>query len=100
VPELSGASSIDFSTTGGTTGFAFFFAGPLNISGARNPACNANSAKAFPDGSRQLIGSIHSMGIGEIRMLECPRRPTPNPPGFCAFIVCSTDYFGQFGVFH
>src|SRR5580704_162199 len=34
-----------------------------NSSGARNPACSANSARALPEGSRQLPESSHSTGI-------------------------------------
>jgi hypothetical protein len=34
--------------------------GPFNNNGAKKPDCNANSASFFPDGNRQLIGSIHS----------------------------------------
>jgi hypothetical protein len=46
------------------SGFIFFFGCGARInSGAKNPVCNANSANAFPEGSRQLSGSIHSMGI-------------------------------------
>ena len=44
--------------------------------GARKPACSANSARSFPDGSRQLIGSIHSIGIRGIRV-ERRRRSIP-----------------------
>jgi hypothetical protein len=35
----------------------------VRISGAKNPACRANSASAFPDGRRQHIESIHSIGM-------------------------------------
>jgi hypothetical protein len=65
-----------------------FNRGIPNINGAKKPDCNANSANAFPDGSRQLIGSIHSMGMVGIRMGVRPRRPPPGLRGFefCTFI--------------
>ena len=54
-----------------------FVLGARIIRGARNPVCRANSASALPEGRRQLIGSIHSMGIWGIRMGEF-RRPGPD----------------------
>jgi hypothetical protein len=35
----------------------------LKSGGAKKPACNANSAKALPEGNRQLPASSHSIGI-------------------------------------
>jgi hypothetical protein len=63
---------------GSATFLRFLKAGVPNISGAKNPACNANSASALPEGKRQLIGSIHSIGIVGIRMGGL-RRPAPLP---------------------
>jgi len=60
----------------GSNGTFFFTLGPLKISGAKNPACKANSARAFPDGRRQLIGSIHSIGSGGIPPVDF-REPIP-----------------------
>jgi hypothetical protein len=92
-PIRSGASCVSFSATGangaGTAGFLRLILGVPNMSGAKNPACNANSANACPDGSRQLIGSIHSMGIRGIRTEERLLRPAPKLRGliFCDFIL-------------
>jgi hypothetical protein len=79
VPERAGSSptcsfnppaTFPGTGTGAALGFRFRKLGVPSINGARNPACNANSANFFPDGNRQLIGSIHSMGICEITMGE------------------------------
>jgi hypothetical protein len=84
-------------STASTGGAGFFFfllkLGVPNMSGAKNPACKANSAKAFPDGNLQLNGSIHSIGTCGIRMGEI-RWPPPLPGGvalrsFIQFSVCS-----------
>jgi hypothetical protein len=94
--------------TGGSAVFLRFLkpgepSGELNIKGAKNPACNANSASAFPDGKRQLIGSIHSMGICGIRMGEL-RRPAllPRWLAFWDFMSsCAPRYnFDRVGGFH
>jgi hypothetical protein len=71
--------------TTGATIFRFFSRGVPIIKGAKNPACNANSANAFPDGNRQLIGSIHSIGIWGILKGARPRLPDP-VFSFSAFI--------------
>jgi hypothetical protein len=112
VPGCSGTSPF-FAITLLTTGALAFLGrmvGDPNINGAKNPDCNQNSANAFPDGSRQLIGSIHSIGMFGIRAGERPVRPArgPNPDepkpggrvlrGFIPFApICN---FGRVGDFH
>jgi hypothetical protein len=98
VPESSGASFTRLSTIAGFTAgaviFFFFKLGALIIKGAKNPACKANSANAFPDGNRQLIGSIHSIGIWGIRTGAGPLRPDPvfPEPAFPDFIPFAPIY--------
>ncbi|HEV2199447.1 MAG TPA: hypothetical protein VGR73_06485 [Bryobacteraceae bacterium] len=108
MPERSGTSSpvserSNFTFSSFDDDFFFFNLGPFKIRGARKPACNANSAKAFPDGSRQLIGSIHS--IGRWGMLPDVRfRPALglSGPSFSDFILyCYSHYsFDRIGGFH
>jgi hypothetical protein len=106
VPGSSGASFTRLSTTGftaGTGNFRFFNRGVPIIRGAKKPACNANSASAFPDGKRQLIGSIHSIGIWGILTEARPLRPDPvfPEPAFPNFIpYAPITYFGGVGGFH
>ena len=90
MPESSGASFTRFSTTAGFTAgagiFRFFNRGDPIIKGAKKPACKANSANAFPDGNRQLIGSIHSIGIWGILTGTRPLRPVFPEPALSDFI--------------
>jgi hypothetical protein len=51
----------EFIAISDASGF-FLPLGARMINGARKPVCNANSASALPEGRRQLIGSIHSIG--------------------------------------
>jgi hypothetical protein len=114
VPDRSGTSSTFFAAItliGAAPVFFRFTAGDPNINGAKNPDCSQNSASAFPDGSRQLIGSIHSMGMLGIRMGtrldrgpgRAPRPDRPKPGGlvlrgFIPFApICN---FGRVGDFH
>src|SRR4029077_8259652 len=95
LPECSGTSPCLSATTGpagaGAGAFLRFKFGRSSIIGARKPDCSANSASSFPDGSRQLIGSIHSIGIREIRV-ERRRRsilvPRSTPPYSTISAVC------------
>jgi hypothetical protein len=107
VPEPSGASSTFFAAiallTAATPGFLRLIAGEPNINGAKNPDCNQNSASAFPDGRRQLIGSIHSIGMLGIRTDERPRFDEPKPGGrvLRGFIPIAPSFkFGGVGDFH
>jgi hypothetical protein len=101
VPDCSG-TSLFTALIGFMTGllsddaFATFLftLGPLRISGARKPACNANSASALPDGKRQLIGSIHSIGSVDMPT-DTFLRPAPlfralEPSGFIADVTPTT----------
>jgi hypothetical protein len=106
VPESSGASFTRVSTTGftaGTGNFRFFNRGVPIIKGAKKPACKANSASAFPEGNRQLIGSIQSIGIWGILAGIRPLRPDPvfPKPAFSDFIpFAPITKFGGVGGFH
>src|SRR5579872_4228224 len=75
-----------FAATVLTPGFFVIF-GARIMSGARNPVCSANSASAFPDGKRQLIGSIHSIGRwGILTLLLLRPAPVLRRLGLSGFI--------------
>jgi hypothetical protein len=71
------------------------------INGAKKPACKANSASAFPEGRRQLMGSIHSMGRCGIAWDE-RFRPAAALRALGIPFISGTPliYFGGIGGFH
>jgi hypothetical protein len=75
--------------------------------GARNPACSANSARALPDGNRQLPESSHSIGIPDngIRGMPnlLPALRLAETDGFWLLlmpVVLPAYQFGKLGGFH